>query len=78
MSDDDGFEEFGGLARWCEILLRYSRGRTEPYRLVAIDGQLPQEFKRPLDHALTTYERFVRSERINDGAIYEWSDIEEN
>jgi hypothetical protein len=78
MIDDDRLEEFGGLARWRDVLLRFPEGRTEPHRLLAIDGLLPYAFKRPLNEARTTYEMFVLTEPAREGAIYDWSDIEES
>jgi hypothetical protein len=77
MNDREGLEEFGGLARWRDVLLRFPGGRTEPYRLVAIDGRLPAEFQRPLNEARTAYERFELVGRDSDVAVYEWRDIEE-
>lgn len=77
MNDREGLEEFGGLARWRDVLLRFPGGRSEPYRLVAIDGQLPAEFQRPLNQARTAYERFELVGRDSDVAVYEWRDIEE-
>ena len=77
MSDVDGLEEFGGLARWRDVLLRYPQGRTEPYRMVAMDGHLPREFKRPLNESRTAYETFTLTRQDIDRAIYDWRDIEE-
>jgi hypothetical protein len=77
MSDVDGLEEFGGLARWRDVLLRYPGGRTEPYRMVAMDGHLPGEFKRPLNESRTAYETFTLASQGVDGAVYDWRDIEE-
>lgn len=78
MSDRDGLEEFGELARWRDVLLRFPGGRTEPYRVVAIDGRLPSKFQRPLNDARTVYERFELLGRDSDVAVYEWRDIEES
>lgn len=77
MSDVDGLEEFGGLARWHAAVLRFPGGRTEPHHLVAIDGRLPAEFTRPLNEARTAYERFELVGRDADTAVYEWRDLEE-
>lgn len=77
MGDVDGLEEFGGLARWRNALLRFPGGRTEPYRIVAMDGRLPSEFKRPLNESRTTYETFVLTSNDTDVAVYDWRDIEE-
>ncbi|MGA0569062.1 hypothetical protein ACO2Q7_17165 [Rathayibacter sp. KR2-224] len=41
MSDVEGLEEFGGLARWRDVLLHFPKGPTEPHRLerfVLVDG----------------------------------------
>lgn len=77
MSDVEGLEEFGGLARWCNVVLRYPDGRTEPHRIIAVDGYLPSEFKRPLNGSRTVYETFVLTSTAVDVAVYEWRDIEE-
>lgn len=65
------------LARWRNALLRFPGGRTEPYRIVAMDGRLPSEFKRPLNESRTTYETFVLTSNDTDVAVYDWRDIEE-
>ena len=78
MSDVEGLEEFGGLARWRDVLLRFPKGRTEEHRLVAIAGRLPGEFKRPLNDARTVYERFVLVDGDAATPVYEWRDIEED
>lgn len=75
MSDDDGLEEFGGLARWRQVLLRFPAGATESYRLPEIAGGLPGNFDRPLNDARTAYERFVLIDGAAEPPIYEWTDI---
>ncbi len=77
MNDHEGLEEFGGLARWRHALLRFPGGRTEPGRVVAVDGRLPAEFQRPLNEACTAYESFRLVGQDADVAVYEWRDIEE-
>lgn len=77
MSDMDGLEELGGLARWREVVLRFPGGSTQPYRLVELDGRLPFDFRRPLNDARITYERFELAESHSEPPIYDWADIEE-
>lgn len=77
MDDAEGLEEFGGLARWRDVTLRFPGGRTEPYSIPMIDGRLPREFKRPLNDARTVYEAFDLAGQDADGAVYDWRDIVE-
>lgn len=73
MSDVGGLEEFGGIARWRDAVLRFPDGHIEAHRLVTVGGRLPHEFKRPLDEARTAYETFILVGLSADGAVYEWT-----
>lgn len=77
MNDMAGLEEFGGVARWRNVMLHFPDGHIESHRLVAIDGQLPNELKRPLNGARTAYERFTLCTIVGGGDVYRWVDFEE-
>ena len=77
MSDDEDLEEFGGLARWRDVLLCFPEGSREQYRLPEIAGRLPRNFDRPLNDARTVYERFVLVDAVTRPPVYEWADIVE-
>ena len=77
MSDVEGLEEFDGLGRWRDVVLRFPEGNTEGFRLVAIAGRLPINFDRPLNQARTAYERFVLADPDAEPPVYEWADIVE-
>ncbi|MBO1741594.1 hypothetical protein [Leifsonia sp. TF02-11] len=49
MGDVDGLEEFGGLVRWRSALLRFPGGRTEHYRIVAMDGHPSERVQAPAE-----------------------------
>ena len=75
MSDDEGLEEFGGLARWRQVILRFPGGSTSRYRLPEIAGSLPSNFDRPLNDTRTAYERFVLADAAAVLPVYEWMEI---
>ena len=75
MSGDEDLEEFGGLARWRQVILRFPGGSTTQYRLPEIAGGLPGNFDRPLNDARTAYERFVLADAAAEPPVYEWTDI---
>ncbi|MGO4535150.1 hypothetical protein [Leifsonia sp. 2MCAF36] len=77
MNDDEGLEEFGELACWRDVLLRFPGGLTRLYLLPEIAGQLPRNFDRPLNDARTAYERFVRADGAGELPAYEWTEIVE-
>lgn len=74
MSDVDGLEEFDGLGRWRDVVLRFPGGNTQAFRLVVIAGRLPFNFDRPLNQARTAYERFVLADADAELPVYEWTD----
>ncbi|WP_172823174.1 MULTISPECIES: hypothetical protein [unclassified Leifsonia] len=66
--DIDGLEEFGGLARWRDVELRFPGGRTEPYRVMEMDGRLPRELEAPAQ-CVKNHVREVRACRPARGRL---------
>lgn len=75
MSGNEGLEEFGGLARWRDVKVRFPNGLTKLYLVPEIGGRLPKNFDRPLNDAQTAFERFALVDAAAELPVYEWIDM---